>query len=85
MQRITSEIHTFILENFLFGDETRKLEYSDSFLDKGIVDSTGILELVAFVEEQFEIEVADEDLLPENFDSIDHLGAYVKRKLEPGG
>lgn len=82
MDQIASELHQFIFENFLFGDESRTLNRDDSFLDKGIVDSTGVLELVAFVEEEFEIEVGDRDLLPENFDSINSLAGYVKKKME---
>ena len=81
MENIAGEINAFILENFLFGDEARQINHGDSFLETGVVDSTGILELVGFVEERYGIEVDDEDLLPENFDSISSLSAYIARKM----
>ena len=73
-------IRTFVVENFLFGSEDGALEDGASFLESGIIDSTGILELVSFVEENFDIRVHDEELVPDNFDSIDKLAAYLERK-----
>jgi acyl carrier protein len=77
---LRDKIRKFIIENFLFrsGDG---LGDDDSFLDKGIIDSTGVLELVAFVEEQFGIKVADEELVPENLDSVNNLANFVDNKL----
>ena len=66
---ITQAVRGFIAENFLFRDEA------------GIIDSTGVLELVSFLETTFGIEVADEDMLPENLDSIRAITGYVSRKL----
>lgn len=74
------KIRKFIIENFLFGSGNN-LGDDDSFLDKGIIDSTGVLELVAFVEEQFGIKVADEELIPENLDSVNNLVTFVDNKL----
>jgi len=74
------EIRQFILEAFLFGDESEPFADSDSFMQKGIIDSTGVLELTAFLEEKYGITVADEDMLPENLDSIDNLIRYLERK-----
>lgn len=74
------KIRKFIIENFLFGSGN-DLGDDDSFLDKGIIDSTGVLELVAFVEEQFGIKVADEELIPENLDSVNNLANFVDNKL----
>ena len=69
-----------MLENFVIGLEEEELNDDDSFLDQGIIDSTGVLELVAFLEETYGFEVADEEVLPENFDSINNLVAYIGRK-----
>ncbi len=80
-QEIHRRIHRYILENFLFTDDDDALDDEASFLEEGIVDSTGILELVMFVEETFGIAVKDEELLPENFDSVVQLADYVVRKL----
>jgi acyl carrier protein len=73
-------LRDFILENFLYGDRNTPIAPDDSFSRRGIVDSTGILELVAFVETSFGISVADEEIVPENFDSIERLTRYVDRK-----
>ena len=74
-------IRQFIVETFLFGDTDAELSDDESLLDSGIVDSTGVLELVAFLEEEFDIEVKDEELIPDNLDSLDQLAAFVERKL----
>ena len=75
-------IRDFIVENFLFGNKDASLGDEDSFLQKGIIDSTGILELVSFIEEKFGIKVEDDDLLAENLDSIRRLADFVVRKRE---
>ena len=72
-------IKEFIIENFLFG-ETNGLEDDTSFLDNGIIDSTGILELVTFLEDTFGIEVEDDELVPENLDSIANVVQYLTTK-----
>ncbi len=74
------KIRTFIVENFLFG-QGEGLKDDTSFLDGGIIDSTGILELVNFLEEQFSIKVDDEELVPENLDSINNVVGYLEKKL----
>jgi acyl carrier protein len=73
------KIRAFVIENYLFGEEG-KLRDSDSFMESGIIDSTGILELVRFLEATFEVKVADEDLVPDNLDSIDKIVAFVQSK-----
>ena len=73
-------IRNYILENFLFTDDDSLVQNDASFLEDGIVDSTGILELVMFVEETFGIAVEDEEILPENFDSVAQLAQYVRLK-----
>lgn len=74
------QIRDFVVENALFGASETALDDNDSFLEKGIIDSTGILELVSFVEEEFGVEVKDEELVPENFDSVNKLSDYIERK-----
>ncbi len=74
------EIRQFIVDNFLMGQESESLKDDTSFLEEGVIDSTGILELVAFLEENYEIKVKDEELTPENFDSIKNLCAYLQGK-----
>ena len=73
-------IREFVVANFLFGEEG-KLGDDTSFLESGIIDSTGLLELVGFLEERFGIRVADEELVPENLDSLSNISAYLAGKL----
>ena len=80
MNKLKDKIRQFIVEDFLFGDDNG-LKDDTSFLDEGIIDSTGILELVSFVEEEFSISVEDEELIPENLDSIMNVVAYLERKI----
>jgi acyl carrier protein len=77
---IESRLRQYVLENFLFTDDPGALNNSDSFLEKGIVDSTGILEVILFMEEDFGLSVSDDEMIPENLDSIDNLVAFVRRK-----
>ncbi len=72
-------IKDFVVENFLFGDDDGLTE-STSFRDEGIVDSTGVLELVAFLEASFGISIEGEEYTPENLDSIEKIAAFVVRK-----
>jgi len=75
------QIRTYIMDNILLGSADQSIADDDSFLEKGIIDSTGILELVAFVEDEFDIEVGDEELIPDNFDSIEKLAVYTRGKI----
>ena len=77
---IAQEIRDFIVENFLFGESDNGLQDTDSLLDKGIIDSTGVLELVSFLEQTYEMQVEDEELIPENLDSIANVTEYIERK-----
>jgi len=74
-------VQNFIVENFLFGDQNR-LKPDTSFLESGIVDSTGILELVTYIEETYHISVHDDELVPENLDSIQKVANFIQAKLE---
>ena len=75
-----NKIRQFIFENFLFGESDEGLKDDDSFLDQGIIDSTGVLELVAYLEETFQLEIKDEELIPENFDSVNNLVNFINKK-----
>ena len=79
---IKSDIRAFIVENFLFGDESYPLADELSLIEADLVDSTGILEMVAFIEERFAITMADADIVPANLDSIARISAFVARKSE---
>ena len=76
---LSETIRQFIIENFLF-EEDETLHEDTSFLESGIIDSTGILELVTFLEETFDITVEDEELIPENLDSIGNVVNYLQKK-----
>jgi acyl carrier protein len=80
---ISGALRRFIGENFMFQEDLQSLGDDASFLENGIIDSTGVLELVCFLENTFGIEVADEEMLPENLDSIRAVTAYVSRKTRP--
>ena len=73
-------VRQFVVENFLFGQVPESLKDDDSFLETGIVDSTGVLELVAFLESAFDVKVSDIDLVPDNLDSIDRVTMFVCRR-----
>jgi len=77
---IAQQVRSFIIENYLFDPDSTLLN-EDSFLQTGVLDSTGILELVAFLEEQYGVTVVEGELMPENLDSIDNTIAYLARKM----
>ena len=81
MDKIKLKIKEFIIENFLFGEES-DLNNDTSFLEEGIIDSTGVLELIEFLEEEFEIEIDDEDMIPENLDSLNNLETFIAKLLK---
>jgi acyl carrier protein len=76
---IRSAIRSFIEDNFLFQIGDQKLADSQSLLEAGIVDSTGVLELVAFLEDTFHLQIADKDIIPQNLDTVDAITAFVER------
>jgi acyl carrier protein len=71
-----------VVENFLFGDDG-PLKEDTSFLEEGIIDSTGILELIAFLEETYGLTIRDEEYVPENFDTLGNVARFLERKLSP--
>lgn len=82
MRNIQQELRQFVIDNFLFGQGNGNLRNDDSFLDKGIIDSTGVLELVVFLEEKYRIKIEDRELVPDNLDSITNLVRFVETKLQ---
>ena len=78
---ILSRVRTFIEENFLFRESLSELSDTDSLLETGVMDSTGILELVAFLESEFPIVMSDAEIVPDNLDSVASITGYVERKL----
>lgn len=75
-------LRTFILENYLFTDDQRKLNNSDSFLDTGILDSMGILEMIYYLDEEMSIKVAPDEMIPANLDSINNLITFINKKMD---
>lgn len=78
---IAAAVRGFVVETFLLGQDDGFAD-DESLFDAGIVDSTGVMEVVAFLEESFGISVAEVELLADNFDSVDRVAAFVHRKLE---
>ena len=77
---VEDKVRNYILENYLFTDDQSELNNEDSFLEKGIIDSTGILEIIFFLEEEFGISVDDEEMIPENLDSVNNIIKYINSK-----
>ncbi len=80
MSETIRKLREYIFDNFLFTEDENALGNDDSFMEKGIIDSTGILEVITFIEEDFGFTVKDEELIPENLDSINNLAAFIQRK-----
>ena len=78
---IEHQIKTYIAQNLIFSGDEFKYPEDASFLEEGIVDSLGVMELVSFVEDHFGVKVDDQEITPDNFDSVNKLSAYVQRKL----
>ena len=82
MSPLIEELRAFVIENFLFGDESAPFVFTneDSFQERGIIDSTGILELVCHLQEKYAIDVADDELIPANLDSLTKVARFIERK-----
>jgi acyl carrier protein len=85
MDTIRQELRTFIIGNFMFGQGGDSLTDTQSFLETGVIDSTGVLELIAFLEQTYEIAVEDQEVVPANLDSIAQIVAFVQRKQAARG
>ena len=83
MSDIKNKVRAFIVENFLYGDDGN-LKDDTSFLEGGVLDSTGVLELVSFLEATFSIHVEGDDLVPENLDSLNNLQSYLEKRIAEG-
>lgn len=82
VETYAAEIKAFIVSNFLFGQDGSGLADEQSFLETGVIDSTGLLELVSFVEQKYGISIGDRELVPENLDSLRNISQLVARKLQ---
>ena len=78
---VKQKIRNFMTETFLIGEDKSKLADSDSFMQKEIIDSTGVLELATFVEEEFGITIEDNEMVPDNLDSINNLVRFISHKI----
>jgi len=81
MNDIKTQVRKYILDNFLMGGDPGKVADSTSFIEKGVIDSTGILELVSFIQETYKFHVEDAEMTPENLDSLEKIEKYVRGKL----
>jgi acyl carrier protein len=82
MEALIRELRHFITANFLFGDASGRFTFTDddSFQELGIIDSTGILELVGHLQERYTIDISDEELVPDNLDSVSKVARFIERK-----
>jgi len=80
---LKQQVRQFILDNFMMGS---KAEVPDdaSFMDRHIIDSTGFLELISFVEQSFDIQISDDEMVPENLDSLNNIERFVQKKRAAG-
>ena len=79
---LRDQIRDFILENYLFTSDTSALGLDDSLLGRGIVDSTGMLEIIFFIEEQLGVKVKDEEMIPDNLDGVNKITNFVQSKRQ---
>jgi acyl carrier protein len=82
MENIEAMIRKYIAENFLFSKDGYPHSDDASFLNEGIIDSMNVLELVMFIETNFHVQVPDQDIVPDNFDSVTKLANYIRSRLK---
>ncbi len=80
MSDVQKQVREFIEENFMIGQDESELSNEESFLESGLIDSTGILEIVSFLEETFGFDVEDDEMIPDNLDSVKNLEEFINRK-----
>jgi len=78
---LNDELRQFVIDNFLFGKPYKGFADDDSFIEHGIIDSTAVMELIAFLEERYRIKLQDQELIPENLDSINGLARFVESRV----
>lgn len=85
MSETEARVRSYILENYLFTDDESELSSGDSLLEKGIIDSTGVMEVILFLEEEFGVLVEDDEMVPENLDSVDNLVKFINARQGSSG
>lgn len=81
MKEIKSDVRKYLIENFLFGDTDVEFSDNESLMEKGLIDSTGVLELITFLEETYDVKVENEEILPVNLDSLDNINTFISTKV----
>src|SRR4029077_12143036 len=79
---LNDELRQFVTDNFLYGKPYEGFADDDSFIERGIIDSTAVMELVAFLEVRYRIKLLDKDLIPDNLDSVNSLARFVKSRVQ---
>jgi acyl carrier protein len=79
---LRTNIRDFILENYLFTNDASAVGFDDSLLGRGIVDSTGMLEIIFFIEEKLGVKVKDEEMVPDNLDSVNKIAQFVEARRQ---
>ena len=80
---LNDELRKFVTDNFMYGKPYEGFADDDSFIERGIIDSTAVMELVAFLEARYGIKLQDQDLIPDNLDSINSLARFVENRIQP--
>jgi acyl carrier protein len=83
-EAVERDLRDFLSANYFLGEDPSQLAASSSLIEAGLIDSTGVLELVGYLEEQFSVRITNEELLPENLDSIENIVGFVERKRQSG-
>jgi acyl carrier protein len=81
MDTITAQVRKYVMDNFLMGACAEELRDEDSFMGRHVIDSVGVLELISYLEQTFGIKIEDEDMVPDNLDSLNAVRRYLQRKL----
>ena len=79
-EAVLKKVREYVAENLLIGEEEAGFSDEQSFLETGLIDSTGILEVIFFLEKEFDLEIDDEEMVPENLDSVANIGRFVLSK-----
>ena len=80
LTEVLKQIREYVIENFVLGDEEEEFSDDQSFLDTGLIDSTGILEVISFLEDEYEITIEDDEMIPDNLDSVEKIARFVHAK-----
>jgi len=80
-EEIGATVKKFVVNNFLFGKAPEDFSDDDSFIERGIIDSTGILELIGFLERTYSIQITDDEMIPENLDSLSRVVKFIDKKM----